>query len=361
MPSYEKSKQSGLWSVRFREHHAAGKVIQKRLSGFKTKKDAQYGYQDYLQEKGVTKDGEEFLFSHLVAQFIDYKKSRIKETSFYDFSKRIQNRIAPFFGKMPVSQITPVIILEWQKTIEKYSYQYKKTLNSQLSAIFNYAERYHDITSPMKKVERPRNMERKKEMLFWTADEFSKFIEHVPRADHALFFKFLYITGCRRGEALALTWSDIDQEKNVVRINKNFSNKSHDQGKSYTITTPKNIDSNRDVHIPAAMTKELLSLRKQRKGTNFVFGGEDPFPPTTLDRVMSTAAESAGVKKIRIHDLRHSCASLLINEGVSIVSISHQLGHKDVKQTLNTYAHMMPNEQEKIAKTFEKIMQNWNG
>ncbi len=91
------------------------------------------------------------------------------------------------------------------------------------------------------------------------------------------------------------------------------------------------------------------------EGGPYVFGGKDPFPPTNLERTLTKAAAAAGVKRIRIHDLRHSCASLLIHKGVTIVAVSRHLGHTTVEQTLNTYSHMMPDDRTMILKTLSSV------
>lgn len=366
MPSFEKNKSSGLWSVRFREVDAEnGKMSNKRLSGFKTKRDAQYGYEDYVAEQKRLLERKKELtppapgdinFNVLAEEYLAFKKTRLKETSFYDVEKKITTKIIPFLGDKRVRDITPKIIIDWQNTLSEYSYAYKKSLMTHLSLIFGYAERYHDITNIMKKVDKPRNLEAKKEMLFWSPEEFSLFIKEVAREDYALFFCFLYLTGCRRGEALALTWSDIDLKNGTVSITKSVSNKAHDEGKSYTITTPKNAGSNRTISIPSFLCDALRKAQKKaQEGDQYVFGGKDPFPPTNLERTLTKAAAAAGVKRIRIHDLRHSCASLLIHKGVTIVAVSRHLGHTTVEQTLNTYSHMMPDDRTMILKTLSSV------
>lgn len=366
MPSYEKSKASRLWSVRFREVDAEnGRTANKRLSGFKTKKDAQYGYEDYVAEQKRAEERKKELtppepgdisFNVLAEEYLAFKKTRLKETSFYDVEKKITTKIVPFFGGKRMRDITPKIIIDWQNTLSEYSYAYKKSLMTHLSLMFGYAERYHDITNIMRKVDKPRNLEPKKEMLFWSPEEFSLFIKEIAREDYALFFRFLYLTGCRRGEALALTWSDVDLKNGTVSITKSVSNKAHDEGKSYTITTPKNAGSNRTISIPSFLCDALRKAQKKaQEGDQYVFGGKDPFPPTNLERTLTKAAAAAGVKRIRIHDLRHSCASLLIHKGVSIVAVSRHLGHTTVEQTLNTYSHMMPDDRTMILKTLSSV------
>ena len=371
MPSYEKNKSSGLWSVRFREiSREDGLQHNKRLSGFKTKKEAQYGYEDYIKEQDLlrekaqeTKKAEEtpadMKFKTLYELYLEYKKSRVKETTYYDLTKKINSKILPFYAEMKLKEITPATVLKWQNTIEEYSYRYRKNLTAHLASIFNYAEKYHNVPNVMDKVDRPRNLEPKKEMLFWSPEEFNSFIEKVPKKEYEYLYRFLYITGCRRGEALALTWNDVDLTRGIVKIDKNAVFKVGENGAPWRITTPKNAGSNRTVHIPkffCKMMKDYRAWQEQNvESADFVFCGKAPLPPTTIERIMTKAAEEAGVKRIRIHDLRHSCASYLIHKGISIVAVSRRLGHTSIEQTLNTYSHMMPDDQTMILNALEEL------
>lgn len=364
MPSYEKSKSSGLWSVRFRET-VDGREKNKRLSGFKTKKDAQYGYEDYVaaqkfavqNEKEIKPpDPQNITFDRLLEQYIEFKKPRIKETSFYDIEKKLRLRILPFFSGMIVKEILPTTILEWQKTISGYSYAYQKNLMTHLTMIFNFGERYLDIKNVVKKVDKPRNLEPKKEMLYWSPEEFAAFIAQVDRPAYEMFFRFLYLSGCRLGEALALSWDDINLETGNVSITKSVSHKARENGKSYKVTTPKNEGSNRVISLPHFFCAQLIEYRNTfDKFGPFVFGGVDPLPPSTVSRTLRNAAAAAGVKAIRVHDIRHSCASLLIHKGVSIVAVSRHLGHTSVKQTLDTYSHMLPDDRTMILNAINSI------
>lgn len=369
MPSYEKNKSSGLWSVRFREVSSEdGQTHQKRLSGFKTKKEAQNGYEEYITEQKRLEeevknqpppeeaDPNEMLFGDLFERYMSFKRSRLKDTSLYDTDKKMRAKILPFFKGMRMKDITPATILEWMDTLEGYSYIYRKNLLSMLKMVYNYGENYFEIKNVARKVDKPRNLEGKKEMLFWSPDEFRLFISKVDREEYALFFRFLYFSGCRRGEALAIKWEDIDLKNCTARIYKSISNKATDAGKSYKVTTPKNESSNRTISLPSHYCAVLKKYRgTQEVKDEFVFGGKDPLPLTSIDRVMKRAANAAGVKKIRVHDLRHSCASLLIHKGVSIVAVSRHLGHATVEQTLNTYSHMMPDDHTMILRTLNEV------
>lgn len=354
MASYEQSKSSKLWSVRFREDTPDG-VKNKRLSGFKTKKDAQAGYIKYVNErpKVAAAPTDKLLFADLIRHYLAHTKTRVKSSSYYDIEGKISKHIMPYFDDKLVDEVTPLDILEWQQTIDNYSYKYKSGLRTFLSSIYKFGERYYDIKNIMPKVEPFRNLEKKKKMLFWTLDEFNTFIPHVSEFEFNVLFRLLYITGCRKGEALALEWSDIDFKKRTVSITKNLTRKSSES--TFAITTPKNSSSDREVDIPESLCKLLKILKESQETGTFVFGDNKPFAERTIDRRFATACDLAGVPKIRIHDLRHSCASLLISKGISIVAVSQRLGHTNIEQTLNTYSHMMPSDTTKIIEIFDSI------
>lgn len=365
MASYEKRQPSGLWSVRFKELQPDGIEKQKRLSGFKTKKEAQFAYEEYISKHRINieeqlsqkhKSEEQpavtMTFSELTEKYFSYQKPRLKASSYYDLTKKVEDKILSILGDKPLREITPITILEWQSTMSEYSYKYQKDIFTYLVSIYNFAEKYYDIPNIMNKVDRPRNIQGKKEMSFWTPAEFTSFISAVERPDYNILFRFLYLSGCRRGEALALGWNDFDFKSHTVKISKSVAYKVGDKGKPYQLTTPKNAGSNRTIYLPSAFFDELQIYRKWQeqntKEQSFVFGGADPLPPTSIDRNLTIAAEKAGVKRIRVHDLRHSCASYLIHKGVTIVAVSHHLGHSSTKQTLDTYSHLLPDDNSMI-------------
>lgn len=366
MPSYEQSKASKLWSVRFRETSPDGTTRQKRLSGFATKKAAQYGYEDYILKKSrepeplpeePTTPGD-MLFDELLDKYYSYKQSRIKPSSLYDIKSKINSRILPFFKGQKIKNIKPLDVLEWQnKMLEEYSCSYTCHLITLLSSVYRYGEKYHDITNIMVKVDKPRNTAPKKEMEVWTPEEFSLFRKSSEDLTYTTFFTLLYITGCRRGEAEALSWDDIDLENSRIKISKSLTRKSSTA--PWEITSPKNESSNRIITIPPSLRDILAEYKAwqslQCDSADFVFGGNRPLVYRTTDRYFADTQKKAGIKKIRIHDLRHSCASLLISKGVSIVGVSRQLGHSNIEQTLNTYSHLMPDDQSRITAELEKV------
>lgn len=366
MPSYEQSKSSKLWSVRFRETAPDGTVKQKRLSGYATKKAAQYGYEDYILKKSQepapipeeTAAPGDMLFDTLLDLFYKYKQGRIKSSSFYEIQRKINKRILPAFKGQKLKDIKPIDILNWQNEISaQFSYNYTSDLMTMLSSIYKYGEKYHDIQNIMIKVDRPRKTEAKKEMSVWTPEEFAKFKSASDNMTYTMFFTLLYIIGCRRGEAEALSWDDVDLDHATIKISKNLTRKS--PSAPWEITTPKNQSSNRTINIPPSLLEMLAKYKAWQSmnvpSTEFVFGGDRPLAYRTTDRYFDATCKKASIKRIRIHDLRHSCASLLISKGVSIVGVSHQLGHSNIEQTLNTYSHLMPDDQSKITAELEAV------
>lgn len=356
MPSYDQRGKDKLWSVRFREKLRDGTTQNKRLSGYRTKKEAQRAYVEYMAEQGSTAEDapdERLLFDDLLADYLAHQQTRIKPSSVYSIESKINQHIAPYFAGRIVDEITPRDILGWQQSLESYSYKYKTGLRTQLSSIYKFGERYHDVKNIMSRVEGFRNLEPKKEMQFWTPDEFHTFIAAVDDPLWALYFRLLYVTGCRKGESLALTWNDIDFEGCKISITKSITRKTKDA--AYAVTTPKNRSSVRDVAIPQSLADDLAAWHDsldKRDDNLFVFGGEDPFTDRTIDRRLADWCAQSGVKKIRLHDFRHSCASLLIASGVSIVAVSRHLGHTNIEQTLNTYSHMMPSDADRMSAAF---------
>lgn len=344
--------QRGTWSVRFRIEEYDG-VKNKRLSGYRTKKEAQEAWNNYIIEyKEKTNSNQQLTFLSLYNEYENYIKNRNKLSTHYDFVSKTKRYILPYFEKYKVKDIKPKIILEWQNSLNEYSYNYKCHLRNCLSAMLSYAEKYYGLPNKVKLVDNFRNQEIKQEMQIWTPEQFFSAMKYVKDNVYRTFYYALYLTGARKGEILATTWKDWNLSQGTLNINKSVTKKV--TGSSWAVTTPKNQSSNRKIMLP----KLLVDVMKQHKEFcknehiqgDFVFFGEAPLPETCICRYLNNAALQANIHKIRVHDLRHSHVSYLISQGVSIVTIAKRLGHSSIEQTLNTYSHMMPNEEQELIK-----------
>lgn len=190
------------------------------------------------------------------------------------------------------------------------------------------------------------------EMQFWTKDEFAKFIDGLKdRPTSYAIFMTMYYTGMREGELLALTPADIDLDKSTIRINKSYQRLN----KEDVITTPKTARSNRVITIPAGLYDCLRSYMAKCYGLQ---PNDRLFPYTKhfLAHEMNWGCEKSGVKRIRVHDIRHSHASLLVEMGFSPLLIAKRLGHERVQTTMETYSHLYPNKQTEVARQLDGFM-----
>lgn len=221
---------------------------------------------------------------------------------------------------------------------------YLKTLHNQLSAIFNHAVKFYGLKdNPAAKVG---NMGKAKarEMLFWTQEEYKKFSEEMMDKPVSFYaFEMLYWCGIREGELLALTPVDFDFDRQTVTISKSYQR----IGGRDIITDPKTPKSNRTIKMPEFLCEEMQDYMKQL----YRIGKNDRLFEVTksyLHHEMDRGAKAAGVKRIRIHDLRHNHISLLIEMGYSAVAIADRVGHESINITYN-YAHLFPSTQSDMA------------
>ena len=186
-------------------------------------------------------------------------------------------------------------------------------------------------------------------MQFSTKDEYIRFaaaIEDKPQMHSA--FQVLYWCGIREGELLSLTKDDIDFEGNTITINKSYQR----IGKKDIITEPKTPKSNRIIALPNFLCEELKEYISHIYDNGRIF----PLTKHALYREMIRGSSQSGVKKIRVHDLRHSHASLLIELGFSPLLIAERLGHENIETTLNTYSHLYPHKQGELAQTLDSLL-----
>ena len=199
-----------------------------------------------------------------------------------------------------------------------------------------------------------------KEMSVWTNDEFNQFIVCVTQEKYKALFITLYYTGLRLGEAMALSWKDLKDHKLV--INKSMAKIS--ENGSYEIKDTKNVSSIREVSINNLIYLYLLTSKKEQMKQEgftsswFIFGRSKPLSRTRITHAKDLAVKRSGVKRITIHDFRHSHASNLINEGINIVAVSRRLGHSDVSMTLKVYTHLFKKNDDILVDYLEKSSQN---
>lgn len=346
MASYE--KRNGKYSVRFR-YLDCGIEKNKRKSGFERKKDAKEYYERFMAEvrnRDYAPIIKKVTYQSLLYQFIDYKKDYLRTSTYTEMNSALKKHVIPYWGKLFVDEITKKHVENWQIAMRKKGYAHGtiKKIRGFINSSFVYALDNNLIQiNPVANTKLPKNNKLKKEMLIWTPEEFEKFIKVVDCPIYRAFFILLYYTGCRRGEALGLTWKDYDRK--YIYINKSYTNRTKG---GYGLTPPKNEASYRKVLLPQCVIAELDKLPKNGER---IFGH---LPFQTITNKKDEYIKKAKVKRIRIHDFRHSHASLMIKNGCSIVLVAKRLGHSNIEMTLNTYSHLLPSEESDFIKELGK-------
>lgn len=352
MPAY-KDKVKGTWYVSFYCENWTGKKEKKMKRGFKTKREALEWEMSFKQQQNGDMN---MCFEDFLQIYQTDMKDRIKENTWLTKEHILYKKILPYFKGMRMNEIGTKHILAWQNEMlsrrdshgQPYSPVYLKTLHNQLSAVFNHAVRYYGLKiNPAAKVG---NMgkAKSKEMLFWTKEEYLKFADVMMDKPISYYaFEMLYWCGIRLGELLALTPADFDFEKSTVSITKSYQRiKGRD-----VITDPKTPKSNRVIQMPKFLCEEMqdyLNSLYRIKPTDRMFG----ITKSYLHHEMDRGAAKAGVKRIRLHDLRHSHISLLIHMGFTALAIADRVGHESIDITYR-YAHLFPSAQSEMAKQLD--------
>ncbi|MCM1114138.1 MAG: site-specific integrase [Clostridium sp.] len=348
--SVYKDKATNTWRVLYRYKTITGERKQTQKRGFDTKREAQAWEREQELKAAVKMD---MTFESFVEIYTADKKNRLKLNTWLSKEHIISQKLIPYFGKMKMDDIGTKEIIAWQneminyrdKNGKPYAQTYLKSVHNQLSAVFNHAVRYYNLpVNPATKVGAMGKKETEKEMDFWTKDEYLKFSDSMMDKPISYYaFEMLYWCGLRIGELLALTSSDFNFEKGTVRINKSYQRlKGND-----VITDPKTAKSKRNVKMPKFLCDEM----KEYISSIYGFSDNDRLFPITksyMHHEMERGCKETGVKKIRIHDLRHSHVSLLIEEGFSAVAIGDRVDHESIDITFR-YAHLFPTKQDEIA------------
>lgn len=355
MPAY-RDKKHNTWYTKFNYKNWKGETKFTTKRGFATKREAvEYESEFKLHVAGNL----DMTFEEFVNVYREDHFPRVRPSTIAEKDHVIYSKLVPYFGKLKVTEIKAKDIVKWQnellayrnpRTGKPYAKTYMRKLHGELSAILNYAVKYYDLKeNPIKKAGAI-GLSNAEEMNFWTLEEYLKFAECMM--DEPFFyycFEVLYWTGIREGELLALTFDDFNFEDNTISITKSFQVLKGEE----IIGPTKTAKGKRVVNMPDRLADEMKDYFNMcyDKANTRAF----PTGKSMLMRAMKRGSAKAGVKKIRIHDLRHSHISLLINLGFSAVDIAKRVGHESITITLR-YAHMFPNAQNQMMNRLNDLM-----
>ncbi len=203
------------------------------------------------------------------------------------------------------------------------------------------------------------------EMKTWDEDDITRFLEAAKETPYHCLFYLALFTGMRRSELLGLKWSDVDLILGEASVTRSLH---HLRDGSIVFRSPKTAKGRRTVALPPSATLLLKEHRERQKLEQAMLGvlsGDDdlvfshldgkPLRPNTITRAWTILADRAGVKVIRLHDARHTHASLMLKQGIHPKIVQERLGHATIAVTLDTYSHVAPGLQEAAAKRFDEV------
>ena len=344
---------------------------------YKKKERTAYGLPDakaleavLIKELSSALPAAQLTVNELFAEYLAAKRNEIRETSWSKIERVIRQDVIPTLGTKKLDKLDKRVLQDWKNLIadKDISLTTKQNCYKELRGMLNWAVKMDYI--PKNNLTalgnfRDSSLESHTDPLrYYTADQFKEYIavarsksETITEWGFYVFFSIAFYTGARKGEINALKWSDIDGD--IMHIRRSIAQKLKGGDRE---TAPKNKSSIRDVKLPKPLI-DILAEHKMRQQADKAFtddfricGGLAPLRDTSIDHKNRTFAKLANLPHIRVHDFRHTHATLLINEGINIQEIARRLGHSDVQMTWNTYAHLYPREEDRALEVLNKIV-----
>lgn len=350
-----------------------GKEIRTTRRGYRTKKEAQLEEKrlqvEVLEGGGLNKVNAT-TFEEVYLLWFEQYKNTVKESTWAKTQEMFNNHILKAYGQLKIDKID---VKYCQKVINKWFAHTKtkyKRFNNYTSSVFDFAISLELITdNPIKKITIPKVkavVEEDKELNFYDKQELEMFLniakDYTIKKAYILF-RLLAFTGLRQGEALALTWRDIDFKNKTLRVNKTLTRGQHSK---LIVLPPKTKKSARTISLDDRTLDILKGWRvNQRKeqllhgyntmhATQLVFTNQDNtfLSPAKPRQWLLSAIKNHDIKPITIHGFRHTHCSLLFEAGASIQEVQERLGHSDVQTTMNIYTHVTEKAKEETAQKF---------
>lgn len=373
MPIYQETNKNKIpkngYSWFFRTYYTDmyGNRKQKQSKMYQTKTQAKEAERDFLNQiEIVDTPNHSILFEKPFNEWLEVKKDLVKPTTYYAIKKKCVKYILNFFKNHKITSINLATIREWYDFLYSYenSTEYNNVIISYLKDIFIFIRDNYGIDKKIigriqkKKNAFSKQKEKTKKENYWTLEEFNYFLTFVDDYLDKLMYIFLYYSGLRLGEMIALTWNDYDSVNQTIRISKTFTNKC--EGSEYLIIDPKTTNSFRTIELKKEVA-ELLDKHfiKESNVYNFsknlfLFGNHIHISPTTFQKHLDKYIKLANVKRITPHGFRHSHVSLLINLGCDSREVAYRIGDT-IQIVESTYYHLFPNKKNHTLEVLNNI------
>lgn len=353
--------------VNYTDVHGKYRQKSKRVYGLTEAKIAEL---QLMSEVSESPKDSNITVQELYNEYMSVKKNEVRLSTLKKSEEYLKHHILPTTENIKLDKLNSKVLQTWKQSIYDKNLALKTMQNAykEFHTMLNYAVKMDYLNkNPLNAVGNFKEVyfdaPAKDKLHYYTAEEFKKYIAeaaanctNIQEYGYYVFFNIAFYTGMRKGEINALKWSDI--EKDLIHVRRSISQKL---GCGDFETPPKNKSSYRELQMPLPLIKILNEHKKRQKampGFNEeyrVCGGIAPLRDSNIEKRNSTFAKAAELPHIRIHDFRHTHASLLINEGINIQEIARRLGHSNVEITWQTYAHLYPREEERAVKILNEL------
>lgn len=341
-----------------------------------SKKDAQRYLNGVLREKdlGTFIEPSSMTLNEYLNHWLETAaKPKLRERTYIEYKALLQRYVRPNLGGKKLSDIHPVNIqalyTELQKKLSARTIRYTHAV---ISSAFKQAVKWRMMAiNPASLVELPKQV--KKEMKALSPEDAKRFLQVSSQERLGFLFAFVLNTGLRPSEYLGLQWKDIDLEKGVLMVQRSLVWRSKGQG--WYFTEPKTLRSRRNIPLPSLLARSLVEYKRKQaeerlkmgpkyQNNDLVFATSEgtPFMPRNVIRYFKEALKRAGLPiTMRLYDLRHSCATLLLAANENPKVVAERLGHASITLTLDTYSHVLPSMQKAASEKLEQILLSKTG
>lgn len=361
MPAYKYQNTAGktLWYASFYYTNWKGEKKRTTKRGFATRKEALEFERDFINGQCKRPTIE---FKYMIQDYEDDCALRLKPTTMRFKKALIKSKFIPYFGEMKICDIDPNTIRAWQNEMIQYrdangkpfKDTYLASMHRELSNVMTFCMKYYGLTMNPCRLVGPMGKYEAEEMKIWTKDQFEIYLAHEDKRPYHVAFNVLFYSGLREGELLALTPRDLIDKTYALDIYKNFANV---EGKDI-ILTPKTESGRRIVTLPKSVYEELKQYVKD------IDCAPDQrifyFKRAGLWNEFRNCTSRAQLPPIRIHDIRHSHVSMLIDMGFNVKQIADRVGHKNAATTMKTYSHLYAGRDIELAKRLDEQINSIN-
>ena len=347
-----------------------GKRHQYQSQAYFTKEEATKAELEYLDKYKDVEVNPYMTFKEAYTLYYEYQKDKIKDSTLKTYRDRI--KYMGLLDNIELVNLNWEHYQKWRSQMNKTNLcdKYKTDIQKFIKQVLNFAEKQWDFNlrkfyNKLEPFKTPGAI--KKEMDFYEPQEFFQYISVIDDLRDKYLFETLYYCGLRRSEARGLQWRHIDFKNHTLTIAQQVLNLAgNNASSSWYIASPKTESSNRTIPVPEVLSKDLAELKKSNerfskfKQTWFVFGDDVPITYHQIYSRNNNYCKKAGLRHIRIHDFRHSCASALISASAPITAVSNYLGHSETTETLETYTHLVKKDYANVPKFFDSLEKDFN-